>query len=356
MLMSPSFLYRWELAPGAAIREGAFIRFNGYEIASRLSYLLWASMPDDQLFAAAGAGKLSTPDQIEAEARRMLKETRTADTLGEFFVQWLDATALPETKRNAQLYKTFTPQLALAMLAETRAFAADLVMKGDGKLETLLSSPRGLDPALAVVYGAASDGQRAGILTQATFLTAHAKADETYPIGRGRTVADRLLCRELPLPPDDIPDPKPPAEGLTTRERFAEHGSNPCAFACHSVIDPLGFAFETYDAIGAWRTVDQGKPVDATGKVTLDGAEKSFVNAVELTHQLAASKEVQDCMARQWFRYALRKKERAGDEPSVTWAQDVFRKSGGDLRELIVALTKTRSFSHRTASMGEVLP
>ncbi len=369
MLMSPNFLYRWELAPRAAIREGDFIRFNAYEIASRLSYLLWASMPDDDLFEAAAAGKLSTPDQIEAQARRMLKDARTVDTLGEFFVQWLDATALPEARRNAQLYKTFTPQLAQAMLDETRAFAADLVMKGDGKLESLLTSSRSfVDAGLAGVYKApavsgsglqpaALDGaQRAGILTQAAFLTAHAKADETYPIGRGKTVADRLLCRELPLPPDDIPDPRPPAEGLTTRERFAEHGSNPCASACHSVIDPLGFAFENYDAIGAWRTVDQGKPVDATGKLTLDGVEKSFENAVQLTRQLAASNEVMDCMSRQWFRYALRKKEKVGDEPSVTWAQDVFRKSGGDLRELIVALTKTRSFTHRTASMGEVLP
>jgi hypothetical protein len=365
MLMSPNFLYRWELAPKAAIKEGAFIRFNSYEIASRLSYLMWASMPDDGLFAAAEANKLQTPDQIESEARRMLKDPKTADTLAEFFVQWLDATGLPDNKKNPELYKGYTPQLVQAMLKETREFASDLLMKGDGRLQSLLTSPKGfVDAGLAAVYKAGTatgptalnEAQRAGILTQATFLAAHAKADETYPIGRGKTVADRLLCRDLPLPPDDIPDPKPPAEGLTTRERFAEHGVNPCAFACHSVIDPLGFAFENYDAIGGWRTTDQGKPVDATGTINIDGADKKFNNAIELTRHLAASQEVMDCMARQWFRYALRKKERTGDEPSLKWAQEVFRKSEGDLRELVVALTKTRSFTHRVASMGEILP
>jgi hypothetical protein len=326
-------------------------------------------MPDETLFAAAAANKLATPDQIEAEARRMIKDPRTVDTLAEFFVQWLDATGLPDAKKSPDLYKNFTPQLVQAMLNETREFAADLLLKGDGRLQTLLSSPRTfVDAGLAGVYKAAGvtgatlqpttldREQRAGILTQATFLATHAKADETNPISRGKTLADRLLCRDLPLPPDDIPDPKPPAEGLTTRERFADHGSNPCALACHNVIDPLGFAFENYDPIGGWRTVDSGKPVDATGTLEIDGVAKSFKNGVELTKLLAASSEVTDCMARQWFRYALRKKEKAGDEASLRWSQEVFRKADGDLRELIVSLTKTRSFTHRTASMGEILP
>jgi Protein of unknown function (DUF1592)/Protein of unknown function (DUF1588)/Protein of unknown function (DUF1595)/Protein of unknown function (DUF1587)/Protein of unknown function (DUF1585) len=369
MLMSPNFLYRWELAPKAAVRDGAFVRFNSYEMASRLSYLLWASMPDEGLFAAAAANKLSTPDQIEVEARRMLKDSKMVDTLAEFFVQWLDATGLPELRKSPELYRSFTPELAQAMMNETREFAGDLLMKGDGRLQTLLTSSKSfVDAGLAGVYKAPAltgtgfqpaslnEAQRAGILTQAAFLTVHAKADETNPIARGRTLVDRLLCRELPPIPDNIPDPRPPAEGVTTRERFADHGTNPCAFACHSVMDPLGFAFENYDAIGAWRTIDYGKPVDASGTVTIDGTPVVFNNAVELTRHLATSTEVQDCMARQWFRYALRKKERPGDEPSLRWAQDIFRKSEGDLRELIVSLTKTRSFTHRTASMGEILP
>ena len=369
MLMSPNFLYRWELAPQAAIKDGAYLRFNPYEMASRLSYLMWASMPDEALFAAAAANKLATPDQIEAEARRMLKDPKTVDTLAEFFVQWLDASGLPDAKKHPDLYLNFTPQLVQAMLNETREFTADVLMKGDGRLETLLTSSRSfVDAGLAGVYKTAgvtgadlqpamlNTAQRAGILTQGTFLAMHAKADETNPIMRGKTVADRLLCRDLPLPPDDIPDPKPPAEGLTTRERFADHGSNPCAVACHSVIDPLGFAFENYDPIGAWRMTDAGKPVDATGSLEIDGMLRSFDNAVELTKHLATSSEVADCMSRQWFRYALRKEEKVGDEPSLRWVQEVFRKSKGDLRELIVSLTKTRSFTHRTASMGEILP
>jgi hypothetical protein len=203
---------------------------------------------------------------------------------------------------------------------------------------------------------ASLDGkQRGGILTEASFLAAHGTSEESHPVKRGKLLADRLLCIDLPLPPDNVPDPKMPAPNLSTRERYAEHGSNACARACHAIIDPLGFAFEHYDAVGGWRDQDGGKPVDATGALELGGQRKTFDGAMELSALLAQAPEVRECMARQWLRFALRRHETLGDAASVRSALDAFDKSGQDLRELMVALTKTRAFSHRTASAGEVL-
>jgi hypothetical protein len=254
------------------------------------------------------------------------------------------------------------------MIAESAAFAANAVIDGDGKLNTIFTSTSTfLDANLAKLYGVAgvtspmlvpaqlNPAQRSGILTQASFLAYHASADETNPVKRGKLIADRVLCIETPLPPDDVPDPKQPAPNLSVRERFAEHSMNPCAFACHNVLDPLGFAFENYTGIGAWQTMDGGKPVDASGTIKLDGQPKSFKNGLEFVALLGQSKQVGDCMARQFLRYALRRKETPGDEASLAAALAASAKQQFNLRELIVGLTRTRSFTHRTPSLGEVL-
>ncbi len=369
LLLSPQFLYRWEVTPQTAVREGSLLRYNSYEMASRLSYLLWASMPDDAAFAAADQNKLSTPDQIEAETRRLLKDPRAKEAISDFFTQWLEVSDLRTVPKDASVYPSYTAQLAEAMVAESATFAASTVIEGDGKLSTIFTSNRGfVDANLAKLYGVtgvtgaaptATDldpAQRGGILTQASFLTQHASSDESNPTRRGKVLADRVVCIEIPLPPDDVPDPTPPAPNLSVRERFDTHSKNPCATACHSVMDPLGFAFENYDGIGAYQTSDGGKPVDATGSIELDGSQKPFQNAIELGKHLGASRQVADCMARQFLRYALRRKETLGDQPSLAAAGDAFTKESSNLRELIVALTKTRAFTHRTPSTGEVLP
>jgi hypothetical protein len=335
-------------------------------MASRLSYALYASMPDEGLFTAAAANRLETAQQIEEQVRRMLKDPKLKDGLGDFVNQWLDISDLAEQRKNP-VFTNYTPAVADAMLAEAKEMFAS-VMGGDGKLTTLLTAKYGFtDTGLAKIYGATAAGtglqktdlnpdQRAGILTQGAFLAAHAKADESFPIARGRTVADRLLCKDLPLPPDDIPDPKEPGPNLSTRERFEEHGRNPCAAACHNIIDPLGFAFENFDATGAWRTMDGGKAVNAAGAVEVDGRMQSFNNAVALAGILSTSTDVADCMAKQFLRFALRRKEVQGDETHIKAAAEALRANNSDLRELLVALTKSKAFTHRAASTGELLP
>jgi hypothetical protein len=366
MLMSPNFLYRWETVPEAIKKDGNFLRYNSFEMASRLSYALYASMPDQGLFDAAAGDKLQTPAQIEEQVRRMLKDPKAKDGLGDFIQQWMDVTDLREMVKGPQHAMLYNPQVAEAMLTESKEMLAGVLAK-DGKLSTLLTAKVGyVDAGLARIYQANGvtgsqpretmlNDQRAGILTQGAFLATHAKAAETNPITRGRTVADRVLCKDLPLPPDDIPDPKPPGEGLTTRERFAEHGVNPCAQACHDIIDPLGFSFENYDAIGAWRTMDGGKPVNAAATVAIDGKQVNFKDAVDLMNTLASSTEAANCIARQMLRWSLRRKETTGDEATLLSVQQAFRDSSGDLRELMVALTKSKAFTHRAASAGEKL-
>jgi hypothetical protein len=362
IVLSPHFLYRWDLAPEGA--AGAVIRLDPYELASRLSYLLWASMPDDALLAAADGNRLATPEQIEAQSRRMLKDPKARDGMSAFFLHWLDVTYLPDKSKSSRVYRGYGRKLAQAMLDETAEFVSRVVLDGDGRIDTLLTSRESvIAPNLGKLYEVEVEGEgpqpatldpteRAGILTQASFLAAHATSDQSHPVKRGITVLDRVLCINLPLPDDMVPDPKPARADLSTRDRFAEHGTNACAKDCHDLIDPLGFAFEHYNAVGAYRTSDGGKPVDATGSITLDGVEKKFENAVDLIPFLAKSREVRDCMARQWLRYALRRKEVGADEPSLAGAQEIFARTSS-LRELLVAIAKSHAFGHRALSPGE---
>jgi hypothetical protein len=369
MLQSPYFLYHWELGPDRAIKDGKLVRFNQHETASRLSYLFWSSMPDDKLFAAADGGKLSSADQVAAEARRLLADPKAKDGLSDFHLAWLNMAGLPDMPKDPSL-TDYSPEMAQLMLKETREFIASVFQgpKADGKLETLLTSNRGfVNATLAKIYGTKNvttpdfkeveldAAQRAGLFTQATFLTAKADALDSHPIKRGDSVLSQLLCQHLEVPANimipPLPEPKP---GQTTRERASVHSEAACA-TCHKLIDPLGFAFENYDAIGRYRTTEEGKPINATGMFPLGSGAVVFNNAVELMPQLARSQEVRDCQVTQWWRYALRRQELATEEPSIKLVQEAFKLSGYDLRELLVAFVRTRTFSHRVPSVDEVL-
>jgi hypothetical protein len=369
LLVSPNFLYRRELAPGAAIKDGNFVRFNSYEMASRLSYSFWASMPDNRLFDLAAADTLTSVPTIQQEARRLLADPKAKDLYADFAAQWLNlapvASALKATALN------FTPEVAKAMLAESGAFFADLFMgpNTNGRLDTLFSSNKTfVDSTLAALYGVQGvtgnamsqvtldPKQRAGFFTQLTFLTMHGDSEGSFPTRRGAEIVRRVLCHEIDIPPDGVvPDIKPPSPGVTTRQRFSEHSNMPCA-ACHVLFDPIGFAFEHYDGIGRYRTTDNMQPVDASGTLQLGGKTVRFKDAVELMPQLAQSEEVQACVATQWTRYLLRREETQGDMPSLQGVQKAFRDSSLDLREMLVSIVTSDAFMRRTPAAGEVLP
>jgi hypothetical protein len=198
--------------------------------------------------------------------------------------------------------------------------------------------------------------QRSGILTQAGFLTISGASDGSNPAKRGRKVFERMTCGELPPPPPNVPPPKPPSAGGTTRQRFMEHDQMACAQGCHNVMDPIGFAFEHYDGIGAYRTLDNGQPVDASGSITLDGMKKTFNDAIELTGLLAASPEVRGCFVTQWTRFALLRAETAADQASLNGAYAAFVNGNFSVKELLVGVAKSRTFRYRSLAMGEVQP
>jgi hypothetical protein len=360
ILQSPNFLYRVEAGLPAEAADGA-VPLSQYEIASRLSYFLWATMPDDELFAAADAGTLGTPDEIEAQVRRMLADPKAGDALDTFYRQWLGLEAVEHLTKDPVLYPGFTPEAAESMHAETLAFARHLFFEDDGRLETLLRAPYSfVDRRLAPIYGVSvpSDSlvltdldpdQRSGILTHAAILAANAKADQGSPIHRGKFVRERLLCQPPPPPPPGMAATVPPFDpDQSTRERFAAHRSDATCNSCHQLLDPIGFGFEHYDTIGQYRTADGGAAIDASGEIveTRD-ANGAFVGVIELAERLAGSEQVEECVVKQWFRYAMRRSDTSDDECTIAIAQDAFDDAGGDMRELVVALATSEAFRTR---------
>jgi hypothetical protein len=368
MLQSPPFLYRWELRD-APIRDGALVRFGPYEIASRLSYLFWSTMPDADLFAAAAAGRLETPDQIEVQARRLLADSRARSTMTEFHQIWLQIDGVAGVVKDPSILPS-SSTLPQSMLDEASAFVTALMVgpAATGKLASLLTSSRSfINPDLAALYGVPDSAaglhpaeldptQRAGILTQGAFLAVHARADLSNPTERGEILLEQVLCQPLEIPANvDIPSTPPPSPQLTTRRAVESVVNDPCTGACHMVYD-AGFAFENYNAVGAYRQSEPGGPVDASGILHLASGDLPFANAVELVHALASREEVVSCLPRQWLRFLTRRPEVPADQPSLDAVTAAFRNSSYDMREILVALARSRAFTHRTPAIGEVLP
>jgi hypothetical protein len=364
MLQSPSFLYRVEMGSPDPI-EGDVVALTSHEIASRLSYLLWGSMPDEALFAAADAGELATSDQVAAEARRMLADPRAREAVARFHLMWLGLSRIGSIHKDAGVYPTYRDGLPALFRRETEELLGHVVFDGPGDLATMLTAPYSfMNRELAAFYGTPQlpEGdafvkvtldprERAGLLTQGSILSVYAKPNQSSPVHRGKFVRERLLCQELQPPPNDVaivaPDVDPSA---TTRERFAEHSENPACAGCHRLTDPIGFGFEHYDGVGVYRALDHGRPVDATGELTeTQDADGPFDGAVELASALASSEEVRTCLVMQWFRYGYGRIEEADDACSRERLRDAFEASGGNVKELLVALTQTDAFRYRHA-------
>lgn len=368
ILQSPWFLYHVELGdPAVTPVDGEPVLLSEHELASRLSYFLWDSMPDQALFDAATAGELSTDAGIDAQVDRMLADPRAQEAIASFHLQWLGVDEIEGLEKAPEVFPSFDPALAEAMKDDTASFANWVLSEGDGKLETLMTGAFTLsdDPALLALYGVSVPAghvagepiplpadERAGVLTQAAVMAEHAHSNQTSPVHRGKLVRENFLCQMLPPPPADVdnvpPDPEP---GISTRERFAEHSSNPVCEPCHKLIDPLGFGFEHYDGMGAFRTMDGDQPVDASGEVvaTLE-SNQTFDGAVQLAGILAQAPEVRDCVARQWFRFSLGRMDDDMDSCTMDQLATAFEDSEHDVRSLIREIVRSDSFRHRLAS------
>jgi hypothetical protein len=362
VLQSSAFLYRFELTPTAGAALGP------WEMASRLSYLLWGSMPDAELFRAADSGALVTADDIAVQARRMLAEPRTRQMFDHFNSGWLGLDRITNLVKDRTVYPSATPGLPALWRRETETFLNDVIWNGDGTLKSLLTAPYTfVNDELARLYGvnpigssstaftrvALDKGQRAGLLTQAGLLAASAKPNQTSPIHRGLFVRERLLCESLPSPPDGI-EIKPPDldPNLTTRQRFDQHASDPSCAGCHQLMDPIGLGFEAYDGLGVWRATENGQAIDARGEVVGTDVEGPFHGAVELAEKLASSADVRDCVVRMWFRFGYGRGETDEDACALAHLNRAFDGAERSVSDLVLALTKVESFRHHGSAAG----
>ncbi len=356
MLLSPDFLYRDETLVGAQTKGGTTAAQAQYQLATQLSYLLWASTPDNELLTAAGLGALATRQQIETQVDRMLSSPRAHVGMVQFFEQLFDHPKYGQMDKDAEEHPQFSAALIEDMKAELRAFIRSVAFDGDGTAADLFTASYSyFGPRLATVYeaGAGADpkaktplpnGERAGLLTQAGFLAFTSPREGTKPVKRGAFVLERLLCVDLPPLPDQeelqIPDDEASRE-MTTRQRFELHVVRPECRSCHQLLDPIGFGLENYDGIGRYRTEENGKMIDAKGELTgTEDQDGPFSGGVELASRLAKSQRLHTCLARQYFRYAMGRLDVETDACRLAALEKSFVESGSKLKDL-VRLTAT---------------
>jgi hypothetical protein len=355
-LLSPHFLHRVELDPDPTSVLPHPV--SPHETASRLSYLIYRSMPDAPLFTAATAGKLSTPEELQAQVTRMLADPKGAGFAADFSTQWLGARSLEKMQFDATAFPKFTPSLAASMKGEISAFFDDFVKQNRPVDQLLTADFSYLDDALAQHYGLPAVGsttlkkttlsspQRGGLMTMAGTLAVTSYATRTSLVKRGAWVLGQLLCSEPPAPPPDIPGFPEGVTSGTQREILAMHRTNPSCGVCHVVMDNLGIALENYDAIGAWRTTDKsGAVIDARGELPNGGA--TFNGGREMAKAVAADPRFRSCVARNLLSYALGRTLLPGDEGYVADVAAASATSGPGLRDILNRVVASDSFRMR---------
>jgi hypothetical protein len=385
LLESPNFLFRIESgepfesvrlpdpdAPGGpAGLDPTRVRLSDWEVASRLSYLLWQTMPDAELFEAAARGELSTREQVRAQARRLLAHDRARPAMLSFFDQWLRYAETLKIDRDPLYYPDFRPEYRDLLVTESRTFISNLVFGAERDLRQLFAAPYSfMDETLARFYGVPGvtgpgfrrveldPAQRAGILTQGAVMAATAKPNMTSPVFRGQYVRERVLCTPLPPPPPNIPVvPPSPDPNSSTREKFEEHGRNPACAGCHQLMDPIGYGFENFDAVGRWRTEENGHPIDSScALAATQDADGTFANGAEMARRLAESEQVQRCVVTQFYRFAQGRGETLADLCTLDGLYRAYAASGYDFLAMVETLVVSDAFRFRRRPPAEETP
>jgi hypothetical protein len=359
VLISPFFLYKLEIDPDPL--AGAVRRLNPYELATRLSYSLWSTMPDVTLSAAADAGQLATDDQVSAQVDRMLADPRADTLLDNFSAKWLDFVSLDSHDVDTTLYPSYTSDLETSMKGEARRYMQEFLHNPLNVTGILNSRFTFIDANLATFYGLPRTGatndtdfvkvdttgtQRQGLLTLGAFLTNTAYPNRTSPVRRGEYVFRRLLCDEVPAPPANVPPLSETAVvGQTLRQRMEAHRANPACSACHNLMDPIGFGLENYDGIGAYRTMDSGAPVDSSGTLP-DGT--TFNGAVQLGGILAQDPRLPQCVTEKFMIFAIgRLLDQPNDGQWVGYLSARAQATDGSLPSIIRTVVLSDAFRSR---------
>jgi hypothetical protein len=364
-LQSPNFLYRTELSEQAS---GGWVALSGYETASRLSFLLQNEPPDDALLEAAQSGRLVDSEAVAQEATRLLQTPAARETVRDFHRQWLELSALPnKLAKDPGRYPTVTPSLAPVLEEEALRFVEAVTFDDHRGYASLLTAPFAfVNRVTAPLYGltdvvgdalqrsALDPAERAGIFTQLAFLAPRAYTDQSSPIHRGVFIQRRVLCNTIPDPPANIPSPAALGPTQTTRQQVDTLTSVAPCNGCHqTMINPIGFGFEHYDAVGQYRREENGLPIDASGTLagTAAGSEgrASFDDAIGASRLLSESIEARRCYVATWTRYTLGREEDPSERCAIDALADKLQDDEYTVVDLLVDLTRTRAFMFRAA-------
>jgi mono/diheme cytochrome c family protein len=329
MLVSPHFLFRLEQDKPSAISENG-VKLNAHELASRLSYFLWSSMPDDELLRAADNGSLRRPAVLQAQIARMLKDEKTRALVENFGGQWLELRKLESTKPDREKFPEYDDYLRMSIQRETEMFIESIVREDRSILDFIDGKYTFLNERLAKLYGIkevkgpefrkvslVNNPLRAGILTHASVLTVSSYTTRTSPVLRGKWILENILNAPPPAPPPDVPtlDESKIGQSLTLRQQLEEHRKNPTCASCHARLDPLGFGLEKFDAIGVYRTKDGQLPIDDSGELP-DG--RKFNGPEELRKIILADRAAfAECLTEKLLTYGLGRGLERYDKPTV---------------------------------------
>jgi hypothetical protein len=374
VLVDPGFLLRVYHDPStrsARSGQATIQRLSDLEVASRLSFFLWSSIPDERLLDLAARKQLMTPATLEQEVRRMLADPRAATALVDgFAAQWLNLRRLADVVVDPDRYPTYDDSLLQAFEQETELFVASTLREDRSVSDLLNADYTFVNERLARHYGVPgvygsrfrkvllpNHEQRGGLLAHGSLLATTSYPDRTSPVLRGKFLLNNILGLPTPPPPPgvdtNLAEIKPDAPPPTIRERLAQHRTSPSCASCHSVIDPLGFALEQFDAIGAWRTTDEsGKPVDARA-TTLDGATIEGMSGLR-TRLLEEPEQFPRTVTEKLLAYALGRRLEYYDRPAVRMIVRDAAASQYRWSSLILGIVKSPAFLMRDAS-GPVL-
>jgi hypothetical protein len=373
MLLSPRFHYHRERTRPVAVKDG-LVRLDDHELASRLSYVLWQSMPDEALLRLADEGTLSAPGELGRQAERMLADPKAARGVRAFFGAWLGLDELNAKNDASAPAEGLLPGTYAALREGTLTFVERALLAQEATtLPALLTAKHAyVNEAGARVLGlgdavkgselrkvALPGGPRLGLLTQPGFLAATYSSALATPIRRGRFVFERIAtCQPVPAPEGEIPEIEAGRPDASLRERLSEHAHNGVCASCHRFMDPLGFAFAGFDRFGRTRDKDDyGQPLDTRGELETPGSGKlTFADARELQERLATSPDAAACFAQQLFRFATGKAIGPEDEPSAAAFAAAFRERGLDVKGLLAAIPLVPAFHVRAPGKGETLP
>lgn len=361
LLQSPHFIYRAELSD--AVVDG-MVPLDGYERASRLSYLFWGTMPDDELFKAAADGELDSPEGARAQAIRLISDPRAKNTVVHYFEKLLNVEHYEGISPDESLYSNGSDRLREAARRETVEFIQGQIYEESGSLRHLFTSRTSyVNEDLAAIYDLPGDfgaefveteldpETRSGILTQIGFLASNATTRQSDPIHRGVFLAKRLSCLRIAAPPDDIP-PLPTPGDQSNRQLVAEHteAEGSSCRNCHlKVINPFGFAFEHFDAVGAYREKDGDHPVNASAEILLEGGKDSAMvsGARELSLQFAESPGVHECLTGHLIAFAQGRNTAPEDEALIEQLALLSIENDASFRDLMVEVAIADSFLNR---------